>query len=221
MPGGTFAKAYLKPEGGPQIDCLFNPAELTISKSTEWSPARAKGKNAPKLRFQQGQSGSMTMTLTLDTTASGESVTKHTDALLGLTRASRKGDSGNNSARPPWCEFHWGSVHSFKAVVESLQIRFTYFSFEGVPLRAQASLTLKQYQDQTDWPPGNPTSGTPEPHAIHHVQPGETLDRIAAVHYGDPTRWRVLAESNGILDPLALEPGTVLAVPSSPGVSRG
>jgi nucleoid-associated protein YgaU len=45
------------------------------------------------------------------------------------------------------------------------------------------------------------------------VLAGETLDRIAARYYGDATRWRLLADANGISDPLAVRPGALLAVP--------
>ena len=43
------------------------------------------------------------------------------------------------------------------------------------------------------------------------VQKGETLDRISARHYGDSTKWRLIADANGIIDPLALRPGGLLA----------
>jgi Contractile injection system tube protein len=226
------AKAFIKPEKGADIPCLFNPADLTISKSTQWTESKGKGKNTPKLTFQQGQSGKITLNLTLDTTTkrlganytAGEPVTKYTTALLALMKVdpSLKGSNkGNNSARPPWCEFHWGDFHSFKCVVESLQIKFTYFASDGTPLRAQANLTLKQYEDQEAWGAQNPTSLTLIPHAVHHVVHGETLDRIASTRYGDPSRWRLLAEANGILDPLELQPGAALSVPEVEAVSRG
>lgn len=218
------AKASIKTETGNTIQCLFNPAELTITRATQWEPTKGPGKNAPKLRFKQGQSGVMTMALTLDTTDSGEPVTNHTSALLELTKVDSSvqgANESNNSARPPWCEFHWGDFHSFKAVVENLQIKFTYFSSDGVPLRAQATLSLKQFED-TDTPGlQNPTSGTPHPHKVHHVVAGETLDRIAATHYGDSSRWRLLADANAVLDPLELQAGAPLLVPDLEGVGRG
>ena len=217
-------KAQIKPENGPPIECLFNPSELTITKATQWNPTKGKGKNTPRLRFQQGASGTMTLALTLDTTEKGDPVTKHTEALLNLTKvdSSLKGaNSSNNSARPPWCEFQWGDFHSFKAVVENLQIKFTYFASTGTPLRAQVQLTLKQYEDVESWALQNPTSGSPIPHTVHRLVPGETLDRVAAAHYGDPTRWRIIADANGVLDPLELEAGMPLAIPEPEVMSRG
>ena len=48
---------------------------------------------------------------------------------------------------------------------------------------------------------------------MHRVQPGETLDRISARYYGDSTKWRLLAQANGIEDPLSVRPGSLLSVP--------
>ncbi|HEX7806464.1 MAG TPA: LysM peptidoglycan-binding domain-containing protein, partial [Cellulomonas sp.] len=94
-----------------------------------------------------------------------------------------------------------------------LELTFTYFSSTGIPLRATLALVLRQYEPSNAFGPQNPTSGTPRPHRVHQVQPGETLDRIAARYYGDATRWRTLAVANGIEDPLALRPGAQLSIP--------
>jgi hypothetical protein len=218
------AKAYLQPERGQRIDCLFNPAELKISKSNEWKASKGKGKNTPRLRFQQGKSGTLSMTLILDTTESGSPVTSHTNALLKLMvidTALAGSDSQRNRGRPPWVRFHWGDFHSFKAVVKKIDLTFSLFSSQGVPLRAKANVQLEQYEDEAAWGPQNPTSGTPEPHRVHQVLPGETLDRVAAVEYGDANRWRLLAAANDILDPFHLRPGMLLVVPEAQGVPRG
>jgi nucleoid-associated protein YgaU len=217
-------KAFIEPERGENIECLFNPAELTIAKSNQWSEVAAPGRNTPKLTFAQGQAGTITMELTLDTTATGEPVTKYTGALLDLMKIDSElpdSNSKTNSARPPYCVFHWGDFHSFKAIVTSLNIRFTYFAGNGTPLRAKASVTFKQYEDEAVYGPQNPTSGTPNPHVVHHVTVGETLDRIAAARYGDANRWRMLAEANGVVDPFELEPGTALLIPDLRAASRG
>ena len=209
-------KAYLLTESGEQIDCMFNPSELTISKSNSWQGGEAKGKNAPELRFQSGQSATLTLSLTFDTTREGKPVTEYTDKLLNLMKANTAlagADPSRNKARPPWVEFHWGGTKSFKAIVERVQIKFTYFASSGKPLRAKADISLKQWKDEDQLPLQNPTSSTPTLHTVHQLRSGETLDRIAATHYGDSTRWRQIAEANGILDPLMLPKGKQLAIP--------
>jgi nucleoid-associated protein YgaU len=212
-------KAFLRSEKGTEIKCLFNPAELTITKSNTWQAPEAKGKNAPELRFQAGQPGTLSFSLTLDTTDSGTDVTEHTNKLLDLMKVDSSlagADPQRNKARPPWVEFHWGQLHSFKAIIEKLQIKFTYFASSGMPLRAKCDITLKQFKDETQRPLQNPTSHTPTLHTMHRVVHGETLDRIAAVHYADPTRWRLIADANAVVDPLAVPAGTLLVIPEIP-----
>jgi hypothetical protein len=218
------AKAFLRTEQGVRIDCLFNPAELTISKSNTWNASEKKGGNAPELRFQGGQSGTLALTLTLDTTDKGTDVTEHTNKLLDLLKVDpglAGSDKQRNKARPPWVEFHWGKLHSFKAIVESLQLKFTYFASDGMPLRAKADLKLKQWKDEAERPLQNPTSHTPTLDTVHRLAHGETLDRVAAKHYADATRWRLIAEANNVVDPLALEPGALLVIPELPVRRRG
>ncbi|MBX9247139.1 peptidoglycan-binding protein [Actinotalea ferrariae] len=215
-----FQHATLHTETHQEIPFEFNPAELTITKGATWQASTARGTNAPTLRFEGGQSGTLSMSITIDATASGTSVTDETDKLLGLVRIDRSvrgDDRQRQSGRPPWVELHWGRLHApFRAVVERLQIRYTYFSATGVPLRAKVDLTLKQYDDETVRPRQNPTSYTPSPHTVHHLLPGESLDRVAARYYGDPTRWRLIATASGVDDPLAVAAGTPLVIPEVP-----
>ena len=209
-------KAFLEIEGGERIPCLFNPSELQLSRANAWASDAMPGKGVPKLRYAGAQSGQLSLNLFFDTTAEGEPVTKYTNkilALMDIDPGLPGSDDKSNNARPPWVKFHWGDLHTFKAVVSALELSFVYFSSTGVPLRARLQLLLTQFEQEHAFPAQNPTSGTPEPHKVHRVQPGETLDRIAAMHYGVPTRWREIADANGIEDPLALRPGALLSIP--------
>ena len=221
---GNPEKAVLRTELKTEIPFLFNPAELTITKSNSWQASENKGGNAPELRFQGGQSGTLALSLTLDTTKDGSDVTVHTNKLLDLLKVDMSlpgADRARNKGRPPWVEFHWGNLHSFRAIVERLQIKFTYFASSGMPLRAKADLALKQYEDEAVRPLQNPTSHTPTLHSVHRLGHGETLDRVAAKHYADSTRWRLIADANNVVDPLALAPGTLLVIPELPVRRRG
>lgn len=210
-------KAFLEIEGNSAtVPCMFNPAEFSVSRANSWHGESLAGQGVPSLQYRGAQSGSMSLSLTFDTTDTGDAVTKHTGRILTLMDVdpSLPGtDPQSNNARPPYVIFHWGNMHSFKAVVASLNLQFVYFSSTGIPLRAKVDLALTQYEESNAFGPQNPTSGTPQPHRVHRVQPGETLDRIAARYYGDPTRWRQIASANGIVDPLALRNGSLLSVP--------
>jgi nucleoid-associated protein YgaU len=49
----------------------------------------------------------------------------------------------------------------------------------------------------------------------HTVRDGDSLQSIAFAAYGDATKWRTIAEANGIDDPLRLRRGTVLSIPGT------
>ena len=209
-------KAFLEIENGERLPCLFNPAQLEISRSNSWAGESLPGRGVPRLRYSGARPGTMAVELFFDTTNDGSAVTKYTGKILALMEIDTSLPGANDAthnARPPYVTFHWGDLHSYKAVIAHLDLTFTYFSSAGTPLRATLKLVLRQYEPSTAFGPQNPTSGTPRPHRVHRVQPGETLDRISARYYGDSTRWRALAVANGIEDPLALAPGTMLSIP--------
>jgi hypothetical protein len=211
-------KAFLEIEGGTRLPCLFNPAQLQITRSNTWAGDALPGRGVPRLRYTGAQSGVMKVELFFDTTADGTTVTDYTGKIVGLMDVDPNlpgSDVATHNVRPPHVTFHWGSLHSFKAVVSDLDLSFTYFSSTGTPLRATVALTLRQFESDGAFGPQNPTSGTPRPARVHRVQSGETLDRIAARYYGDSTRWRALAGANGIADPLAVRPGTLLSIPAA------
>ena len=208
-------KAYLETESGQRISFLFNPTTLEVKRTVNWNPQESPGGNAPSLTFDRGQSQTLDFDLVLDTTDTGADVTTYTNQLLDLTRVDAQ------KKRPPWVKLGWGRLNSFKCVVLSVTLTFTYFAANGTPLRARAKLALKQYADETRAPLQNPTSGTRKRDRLHEVKPGETLDRIAYQAYGDSTVWRVIADRNRIMDPLRLRTGTRLILPEREAVARG
>lgn len=216
-------KAFLKTESNQTIECMFNPDKFGFAMSNRWESNRVPGVGSPSLRYAGGNSGAFDLDLVFDTTADGTSVTTHTNKLLKLMEVDetlQSFDQSRNTGRPPWVTFHWGTnVHTFKAIITNLKVTFTYFSNEGLPLRASVQASFEQFEPDANWTRQNPTSGTPTPHRTHQVGPGDTLDRIAARYYGDATMWRRIAAANGIHDPLAISPGQILAIPERAAVS--
>jgi hypothetical protein len=216
---GELEKAYLTFEGEPKtksIKCLFNPETITLSASNKWDSEANPGQGPPTAFFAGQEAGSLSFSLFFDTTDDGDPVTKYTSKLLKKMEIDPDLPGYNkeqNNGRPPYVEFHWGKLKSFKAVITKADITFDFFSSEGVPLRARVGLTLQQFQPDDAFLRQNPTSGTPRPHRMHRIQRGETLDRISARYYGDATRWRMLATANNIEDPLAIRPGSLLTIP--------
>ena len=66
-----------------KVPCHFNPSEIAISKTIEYTPHPQVGRNIPNLEFKQGDSRTVSLTLWFDstTTLANENVRKTTDKL--------------------------------------------------------------------------------------------------------------------------------------------
>jgi nucleoid-associated protein YgaU len=96
----------------------------------------------------------------------------------------------------------------------SISIHYVMFHPNGDPMRAFVDLELAQ-KDKTN-PEGqaqNPTTRGTAGLTSHIVHDGDSLHSISYQSYGDPSKWRVIAEANRIDDPLQLRRGQSLSVP--------
>jgi hypothetical protein len=206
-----------------KIECLFNPTEYTIAKTNTWKPKPVVGKNVPKLDFSGGGSRTLTLELFLDVfEKKGGDVRKHVDKLWDLTMIDEKKVKNQKTkrSRPPLCLFQWGPNWSFKAAVTSLSVKYTLFRQDGTPVRATASITLQEAQDEKEQKKQNPTSGSPPGYRRREVRPHDSLPLIAYEEFGDAGHWRSIALANGIDDPLAISPGQILAIPPEPIIKQ-
>lgn len=114
--------------------------------------------------------------------------------------------------------FKWGSI-SYPVTMQSVTISYERFDSTGKPVRATATIKL-HYEGDT--PPGtNPTSGGIPGRRSHTLVAGENLQHLATANYGKPGAWRALAAANGIENPLAVQPGTVIYLPAPAELADG
>ena len=190
-----------------KVDCMFNPKELSLKKTNSWTEEPVKEGDVPTLEFSGGKPIDLKMQLFFDTYyEKGEDVRKHTNKVWKLLDVSK------DKKRPPRCQFTWGTYLSFKAVVTSISQTFTLFLSNGTPVRSTLDVSFKQSVDEKKQPRQNPTTISKPGYRTRRVRQGETLDWIAFEEYGDPNRWRFLADVNKLDDPMSLEEGLVLAI---------
>jgi nucleoid-associated protein YgaU len=173
--------------------------------------------DVPPLQFKGGSDTTMTLSLFFDTTlVPGQpDVREYTQRVLNLMKIDPKlMDNASKVGRPPRVSFHWGKTWTFKAVITSIKQRFNLFRVDGQPLRATLEVTFVQTEDVALYKLTNPTSFA-EAHRVRIVTPGQTIDSIAFEEYGDPARWRVIADYNQLDDPLRLRPGQRLGIPAT------
>jgi len=213
------------PEGAPII-FQFNPANLAITKTSNWTPPTAD-RNAPHTgtaQFTGPEAATLSLEMLLDSTVPpepdiSEIVTKLSKCLVAHPSTDKKHPT------PPflrftWGMWKWGNGHSsFDGYVTSVATTYQLFNGTGEPIRAKITIALKEHKPRTGGQ--NPTSGTLVPQHSRTVRSGDTLASIAWEEYGDPTAWRALARANDIDDPLRLRPGTALLVPLQEDLGNG
>jgi len=202
-----FEKAQIRNlETSEIVDCMFRPKELSMSKNNTWNEKDVKEGDLPILEFGGGKPAELKMQLFFDTYEKGEDVRNYTDKVWKLM------DVSNDKKRPPRCQFTWGIYLSFKAVIYSLSQQYTLFLPNGMPVRSTLDVSFRQSVDEKKRPSQNPTTVCKPGYRTRQVRQGETLDLIAFEEYGDPNRWRFLADINKLDDPLSLPDGTLLAI---------
>lgn len=201
-------REILNSQFGVPLPVLFNPNQLTMSKTAHWQPVAKPESESSASQFTHGDSTTLTLELFFDTYELGLDVRTQTKLIFDLARVH------GDMHRPPRCRLQWG-LYNFEGaewVLERVDQTFTLFLSTGLPARATLSCSFKQYQ-----------SGLLEGRVLnlmsadvpktHVVKQGDSLSAIAAREYQDPALWRTIAAANDLDDPLNLTPGQALRIP--------
>src|SRR5271165_221548 len=204
-----------------QIQVQFNPEKYTLTKGVQLAEIGIPGLDSPVLQFVRGQNEKITLELFYDTTEFGMvdnpiDVREQTVEIYDLLKI----DSETHA--PPRCMLSWGDggqLFSFgsslnpRCVVESVSEEFNLFSPSGIPLRAKLTVTFREYKTIEQQLAENPKHSS-DRSKLQTVQRGQTLSFIAWKVYGDPTRWRPIADANNLDNPRLLVAGSQLIIPS-------
>jgi len=196
------------------IIAKFNPNRLTLGRSVQWQSEKVAKRDCPETQYTGSEPSTLGVKIFFDTYDDPEkkkkSVREYTDKLHLLTTVKTHGDKH----RPPVCRLMWGSMSVFfQGVLQQLQNQFTLFMEDGTPVRATATCTFRQWQSNTsDLKEQNLMSA--DVAKVWIVKQGQSLASIASREYGDPRKWRPIAQANGIDDPTKLRPGAILVLPA-------
>ncbi|WON73514.1 CIS tube protein [Nitrosospira sp. Is2] len=213
LPGGQFQFDEKNP--ACFIEAKFNPDRLSTSRSAQWKSQPVTKRDCPELQFTGSEPGTLGVDLFFDTYDSPylpkRSVVKdYTSKLHHLTTVEKHG----TKHRPPLCRLKWGEMGIFfQGVLQQLDLVFTLFTEEGIPVRATAKCTFKQWRQNSDDLQKQDLLSS-DVAKVWVVKRGQTLATIAAQEYGDTRKWRSIARANGIEDPTDLYPGSVLLLPA-------
>jgi LysM repeat protein len=192
-----------------RIPLRFNPTDYKLSKSNTFAEITIPGLETPPIQYVRGGSETLTVQALVDTSDTLDNVrTSYVDAVRNLMRP----DSREHA--PPIVRFVWDEA-VFTGVLEKLDVNYVLFGKDGVPLRAQLDISLKEFRSAAQQVLDTPRS-SPTVEKSYVVRRGDTLSSIAAAVYRRADAWRELARANDITDPRDLRPGRVLTVPRLP-----
>lgn len=189
-----------------EIFLQFNPAGYSVEENNEFSEKKLMGLKGVIHQFTGSKKADLSLELMFDSTTLGVDVRdllKPLDTIFEIDRELHA---------PPPCRFVWGSF-SYEGIVSSLKKDFTYFYHDGIPGRVKLSVTLKPYK------PIEEMSALLDLHSsdiskTRTMSEGDSLFLMAHREYQSVSSWRLIAEANGIDDPLDIAAGEELLLPA-------
>lgn len=194
------------------------------------------------LLFTGGGTTELHLNLLFDVALSGSSTKAKDvrDLTFPLWQLAENAADEQNYGRPPLVRFVWGKSWNIPGIVSAVAERLDYFAPGGEPLRSWLSMRFLRVAESSsalladqrsaraitlpEELPSQPSTqtGTAPIQAsaaefrVHQMALDERLDQLQLKYYGDlghPSLWRWLAMYNSIVDPLHIEPGTLLQIP--------
>jgi hypothetical protein len=199
-----------------KLEVQFNPTEYSVDRETTFSEVAIPGLDAPVLQYVRGNGDKMSFELYLDATdcmtdgvvPSGESVRERFVRPLEQLMLQHP-----RLHAPPPIAVYWGKEAVMPSgVALSLAVKYTLFDTKGRPVRATATLTLREHRSASQQL-AETRAQSPDKANVAKARTGDTLPAIAFREYGDATLWRPIATANRLSNPLDLAPGQELVIP--------
>lgn len=206
MAGTTpqLAKAFIvNTVTGERVPVMYNPEQFSRDQGNNFAEIGIPGLNAPPIQYVRGKGRTLTMELFFDSYELGGDVRQFTDGITNLLSTLP------GTFAPPILLFVMGSF-TFRCVLMDAAQRFTMFAADGTPVRSTLNVKFHEYVDVTVAIQSGVFVGPP---TLQNVVQGDTVSAIAAQSYGDPSRWRDIAQANNIEDPFNLPAGTAVVIP--------
>lgn len=200
---------------GRKAKVQFNPESMKVSFANQIAPAEGPGdqKGTPGRQFVGAGTTKLSLQLWFDVTAipPGEDQIKDVRALTQKVAYFITPKKEGDKLIPPAVRFAWGSF-TFDGLMDSMEESLEFFSSDGIPLRANVTLTISQ-QKITEFFKGDGKGPGTQP--LTQAPAGATLQGLAASQ-GKGDNWQAIAAANNIENPRLLQPGQLINMAVSP-----
>lgn len=124
----------------------YNPKEVQIEKSANWTAHATSKQDNPGLEFTSAAARTLSMELLFDTYEEGLDVGEKYVAKLMQLISVMDPDGDEQHKRPSLVQVRWPdrSYATFEGVLESVSTKYTMFSPSGFPVRANCTVKIKE-----------------------------------------------------------------------------
>lgn len=227
-----------------QMKVQFNPSEYRISRGNRMSQKKGVGKEADMKNVQavSGSLASLSLSLYFDTISDlGEEgvVGKVTNIKTVMSKDASLKDKAKEIATDAFstktadvCDkfinlikyvedehapqklcFVWGTLQ-FTGFITSCNVAYTMFAADGMPVRAKVDLTILGEEKHQLASQASKPFESPDRTKERVLSYGDPLWLLANQEYDDPTKWKVIAQANDVLNPREFSQSMTLTVPS-------
>jgi hypothetical protein len=188
-----------------EIKVQYNPETLSLSQ------AAVVDGTGNKVLFRRTEPDNLVVSLVFDSYDEQADIRAETDKILNLTRPQK----AKGGKVPPTVRFAWAD-RLFTGIVVHVEQRFTMFLSTGIPVRAELTVTIKEVLNDRDELDALGLRGCRK---LFRVSAGDHVSSVAYKVLGDRTQWRLIADANGIYDPIAFARsgwlGQTIAIPDT------
>lgn len=211
---GSLSKAFLHVidrgwggfprDGGADFVFNYNPAAITVEKSTEFKEHSRHGLDSGDKEWTHGTSRKLALgNLYFDTFEERQNVRRrYIDKLEALVHQDP------DLKRPPKVLFQWGrfmsendSYNSCPWYVTRIKVVYVMFLSDGTPVRARVEIDLIEATPAGDQISRQTATGNGDREITAGTD--DTLTGIATRFYDSPEEWQNIALASGIENPLA------------------
>lgn len=194
--------------GESRIEVMYNPEDLLLSQR---AVVQGEGSN---VWFSRTEPVDLEVKLFFDTYETLIDVRVITDKILSLTEPW---PAKVGAKVPPTVNFMWGEGGDiFTGIVINVAQKFTMFLPSGVPVRAELTVTFKEVLLDIE---DERAQGLDNCRQLWTVKGSDRLDSVAYSALGDRSQWRLIADANGIYDPIGFPgsrwTGATIAIPDT------
>lgn len=186
----------------------INPETVTHNHTATYNPAKTTDTAGTTTKYSSIDPETLSFTFYLDGTGVVSRLDV-SDAIKGFKKVVSKYNGQIHS--PNYLMLIWGDF-SFKCRLTSLDIEYTLFDTDGIPLRAKLTPNFQQYLSPDDIAK---LSGKNSPDMTHvrQVVAGDTLPLMCQRIYGNSGYYLMVANHNGLTQFRDLQPGQSIVFP--------